>query len=137
VELTVELVRIFALSVFTYTFFSVKILTLLQQCGYKIDEFTECIYFVKKKEIVKLLTYSLTFIVLLVLVSVFLGDYSESLSLSCLIIAVTISGVYYLKLQLVKSPKLTFRFLRIYVASCIVCGAIVLLIAYVVVCLNY
>ena len=125
--LTVEYVRIYALACFLFTFFSLKTLTLFQQCGYKIDEFFDCLLSSNKREIWRLSIYSLTFVLGVVIFTFILQVNKIWVEISVLIFAFILVGNFFFSTKIIKYPKLTSRFMRIYIYSCFACGLAVAL----------
>ncbi len=120
-----NVITVFVLGVFVFSFFSFKSLAIFQQCSYKVKEFMPTIFKKRKGEIMRLSTYSLCFCVLMALVAVAFNNNLACYSYSCFIVCVAFSGTFYLSSKILKQPKFTNRYLRIYAVSAIFYGLIV------------
>ena len=112
-----NLVCFFVLCLFTSVFFSFKMLAVFQQCGYKTDEFFMAIFGGKKREIIKLSTYSAVLFVFLMLANLFLVEYNTSYCIFVVVISSLTSGVYFVFSKTKKRVKFTNRCLRIFIFS--------------------
>ncbi|MBQ7373178.1 MAG: UDP-N-acetylmuramoyl-tripeptide--D-alanyl-D-alanine ligase [Clostridia bacterium] len=128
----INLLSLILLSVCVFGFFSIKIATVFQQCGYRIGEFFSAIFSGKKREIVKLSTYSLLFLIATAVGCVFFNKHNLTFSLYVFTVFTLLDGLYFFKTKIVKKSKLTHRFLRIYFLSAFFssafCTAIFLLV---------
>ena len=133
-NLTVEYMRMCAVGCFLALFFSIKILTLFQQCGYRLNEFYSCVFVENKTEIRRLSIYSLIYLALEVaFICLFKSD-DGWLQLSNYALSVLIAGSFYFGVKILKYPSLTKRFIRISIISYIISGG---LVAFASVCLCY
>lgn len=124
----VEVIITFILGCFTFVVFSVKCMTILQQCGYKIGEFFTCVFISKKKEILLLSTYSLVFVVLFVITSLVFSNFEQFLYPVYFSVVIGLSSLFLLNSKIIKQPILTGRFLRVFILSGILSGCFSLLI---------
>ena len=130
------LIAIFAISVFSFSFFSFKLFAIFQQCSYKIKEFFNSLVSGDKKEIKSLSTYSLIFCVILSFFALFLNTNSERFVTVYTAFSIFFSGLYYLKSKVIKQSVFTKRFIRIYLASSIICGLYAVGAAYLFASIN-
>ncbi|MBE5741821.1 MAG: UDP-N-acetylmuramoyl-tripeptide--D-alanyl-D-alanine ligase [Clostridiales bacterium] len=114
-----EFITVFVFACFLSTFFSVKILTLFQQCGYKLDEFYDCVFTSNKREIMRLSTYSLTFLAGLTVISLCLQKFKGGVELLVYAFSILLARLYFMTEKIIKPPNMTSRFMRIYLFSCL------------------
>lgn len=108
-----NLLSVCLLGVFTFLFFSFKLSAVFQQCGYRIKEFFSAVFCGKKKEILRLSTYSVVFAVILIASTLFLKEYHTTFSLCVFITATILCQVYFATTKAVKKAKFTHRYVRI------------------------
>lgn len=103
----------------SYIFFGRKFFAVFQQCSYKPKCFFAALSNECKTETERLSTYSLTFFMYLLVFSVAFPLsqtlYAIALFLACLLFSLAV----FLKSRPVKSVKLTARFVRMAIASCV------------------
>lgn len=118
------------ISTFCFICLSAKSFAIFQQCSYRPNEFFSSYFNAQKREIIRLSTYSLVFLfVSLILCACFKETKREFFYLSYLIFII-LSGLYYLTVNVIKRPKITKRFLRIYICSCLVVFILFYTLAY-------
>lgn len=118
-----------ALSLFVFMFFSVKMSGVYQQCSYRLGEFFSAIFCGTRAEISKLSTYSLIFLAVLVILCPFLemeGALGDLISLN---LCIPFCGLYFFSSKSVKGVNFTKRFIRLYVTSALIIGALCFLFA--------
>lgn len=112
----------FLLGGFSFAFFSCKLFSIHQQCGYKTSEFFTALFSGKKTEIWRLTTYSLIFCFLLAILNFvfYKGVFSEYFLPS--LITTALSGWYFLSSHQLKRAVFTKRFVRISICATLIAG---------------
>ena len=127
--MTIEnVITIFVLSLYSFSFLSFKCMAIFQQCSYREKEFLPIIFKSKSGEIWRLSAYSAVFCVFIILLSLAKDCSATTFSYSYFIINVAFCGVYYLTEVVIKRARLTIRYLRIFIVACVIYGACSVLI---------
>ena len=109
------------LSGFAFIFFSFKLIAVLQQCGYRLDEFFTALFCGKKIEIKRLSTYSLVFAVVLALICPF-NDWILNGYFLPSVVTVIFSGAYYFTTKQIKKAVFTSRLARVWGVATVAFG---------------
>lgn len=127
----------FSLGVFTFSLFSFKSFAIFQQCSYRIGEFLFAIFRERCDEICRLLTYSLAFGLILPFsgLAVKLGQVYFAVVFAC--VCIIFSGIYFCKSEIIKPPKFTRRYVRIFCTSALMYGLYTVAVLYLASSLRY
>ena len=118
-----NVITIFVLSLYSFSFLSFKCMAIFQQCSYREKEFLPIIFKSKSGEIWRLLAYSVVFSVFISLLPLAKGYSATAFSYTYFIAIVGFCGVYYLTGTVIKRARLTSRYLRIFITASIVYSA--------------
>lgn len=117
-----NVITVFILAVFSFSFLSVKSIAIFQQCSYRIKEFLPVLVKKKSGEIWRLLTYSLVFCFFVSILPFNLSCGKKVFSYAYFVCFVIGSGAYYLTDAIIKRPRFTCRCVRVFVVSCLLYG---------------